>query len=86
MPPVTHDHVQLWQSQIEIEYYSVAYFERITEFDRYTKFTWFETVSGYVILITIHNQSRTLLNTDVLSCCHRLNTKQHGGHLKWLIG
>jgi len=24
---------QMWQSQIEIEYYSVAYFERITEFD-----------------------------------------------------
>ena len=23
----------LWQSQIEIEYYSVVYFERITEFD-----------------------------------------------------
>ena len=23
----------MWQSQIEIEYYSIAYFERITEFD-----------------------------------------------------
>ena len=23
----------MWQSQVEIEYYSVAYFERITEFD-----------------------------------------------------
>ena len=23
----------LWQSQIEIEYYSVTYFKRITEFD-----------------------------------------------------
>ena len=23
----------MWQSRIEIEYYSVAYFERITEFD-----------------------------------------------------
>ena len=23
----------MWQSQIEIEYYSVVYFERITEFD-----------------------------------------------------
>ena len=23
----------LWQSRIEIEYYSVVYFERITEFD-----------------------------------------------------
>ena len=23
----------VWQSRIEIEYYSVAYFERITEFD-----------------------------------------------------
>ena len=23
----------MWQSQIEIEYYSVAYFEHITEFD-----------------------------------------------------
>ena len=23
----------MWQSQIEIEYYSVAYLERITEFD-----------------------------------------------------
>ena len=27
------DSYYLWQSQIEIEYYSVAYFERITEFD-----------------------------------------------------
>ena len=27
-------HIQhMWQSQIEIEYYSVAYFERIAEFD-----------------------------------------------------
>ena len=25
--------VHVWQSRIEIEYYSVAYFERITEFD-----------------------------------------------------
>ena len=23
----------MWQSRIEIEYYSIAYFERITEFD-----------------------------------------------------
>ena len=26
-------HMYMWQSQIEIEYYFVAYFERITEFD-----------------------------------------------------
>ena len=26
-------HVYMWQSQIEIEYYSVAYFKRITKFD-----------------------------------------------------
>ena len=25
--------IYVWQSQIEIEYYSVAYFELITEFD-----------------------------------------------------
>ena len=25
--------MNMWQSRIEIEYYSVAYFERITEFD-----------------------------------------------------
>ena len=25
--------IHVWQSRIEIEYYSVAYFERITEFD-----------------------------------------------------
>ena len=25
--------IHVWQSQIEIEYYSVAYFELITEFD-----------------------------------------------------
>ena len=25
--------IYLWQSRIEIEYYSVAYFERITKFD-----------------------------------------------------
>ena len=24
---------EMWQSQVEIEYYSVAYFERITKFD-----------------------------------------------------
>ena len=26
-------YIHLWQSRIEIEYYSIAYFERITEFD-----------------------------------------------------
>ena len=25
--------IHMWQSQIKIEYYSVAYFERVTEFD-----------------------------------------------------
>ena len=25
--------IYMWQSQIEIEYYSVAYFKRITKFD-----------------------------------------------------
>ena len=25
--------LHMWQSRIEIEYYSIAYFERITEFD-----------------------------------------------------
>ena len=27
------EHIHVWQSRIEIEYYSVAYFEHITEFD-----------------------------------------------------
>ena len=26
----------MWQSRIEIEYYSVAYFERITKFEHYS--------------------------------------------------
>ena len=30
---LTHCEMHMWQSQIEIEYYSVAYFECITEFD-----------------------------------------------------
>ena len=29
----------MWQSRIEIEYYSVAYFERITEFDALLRWT-----------------------------------------------
>ena len=28
-----HTYIHVWQSRIEIKYYSVAYFERITEFD-----------------------------------------------------
>ena len=30
----------MWQSRIEIEYYSIAYFERITEFDVLARKFW----------------------------------------------
>ena len=40
-------------------------------------YTRFETVSGYVSLITVHNLSRTLLNIYVPSHCRRLNTLDH---------
>ena len=30
---IVHNEEHMWQSWIEIEYYSVTYFKRITEFD-----------------------------------------------------
>ena len=42
-----------------------------------SKFTGFETVSGYVTLITVYNLSCTLLNIYVPLCCRRLNTLDH---------
>ena len=42
-----------------------------------SKFTRFETVSGYVTFITVYNSSCTLLNIYVPSRCRRLNTLDH---------
>ena len=42
-----------------------------------SKFTRFETVSGYVTLITVYNPSCTLLNVYVPLRYCRLNTLDH---------